>query len=93
MLGDFPPSSSATGTTFAAAACATSVPDLTRSGERDVVDPGMGAERGTGLVPKARDDVQDARREPCLDRQFPETQRRQRGLLGRLDDAAVTGRQ
>jgi hypothetical protein len=65
-----------------AAAC---VAHLGGPGERHLVHVRVGGQRRAGVA-EAGDDVEHARRQPRLHRQLTEQQRRERRLLGRLED-------
>ncbi len=60
------------------------------AGEGDLVDVGMGDERGAGGA-VAGEDVDDARREADLERELAEAKRRERGLLGGLEHDGAAG--
>ena len=64
-----------------------------RPGEADVVEAGMRGQGRPGLGAQAGDDVQRARRQPGLQRQPGDAQRRQAGILGRLQHAGIAGGQ
>jgi len=65
--------------------------DLRRAGEGDEVHVHVPADRLTGRLAEAGDDLQHARRHPRLRRQLGEPQRGERRLLGRLQHDAVAG--
>jgi len=60
--------------------------DLGEPGEGDLVDVGMPGERRAGRLAEPGDDVDDAVRQAGLEQQLAEAQRRERGLLGDLED-------
>ena len=64
-----------------------------RAGERDVIDARVRGQRRAGLGAVAGDDVERALRETRLRGEFGHAQQRQAGILGRLDDAGVAGRE
>ena len=68
-------------------------PGLGRSGEGHHIDPRVKANRLAGIGAGAGDDVQHATRDSRLHRQFGNTKRRQRRLLGRLDHHRAAGGQ
>ena len=92
MLGDLPPSSSVTRLSALPALPPISRPDDRRAGEGDLVDARVVDERRAGIA-VARDHVEDALRQPGLERQLAEPQGGQRGLLGRLQDDRAAGRE
>ena len=82
MLGDLPPSSSVTRFSAAPGHGADLTPDGGGAGEGDLVDVGVGDERGAGGA-VAGEDVDDAGREADLERQLAEAQRATAGSARR----------
>src|SRR5215212_5860305 len=64
--------------------------DLDEPGEGDLVDVGMPGERRAGRLAEPGDDVDDAVRQAGLEQQLAEAQRRERGLLGDLENDGAT---
>jgi hypothetical protein len=60
-----------------------------RTGERDMIDAGMRAERRTGFLAKARHNVERACRQAAVHGDAGEGQGRQRGFLSRLQNRGV----
>ena len=68
-------------------------PDFAGAGEGDLVDAGMGGERGARGLAEAGDDVDHAVGEASLKDELPEAQRRQRRLLGGFEHDRAAGRE
>ena len=60
--------------------------DFRRSRKGDLVDVGMGGERGSGRFPEAGHDIQDAIRESGFTRQLSQQEGGEGGFLGGLQD-------
>ena len=69
------------------------VADLGRAGKRDLVDVGVRRDRGTGGLTQAGHDVDHAGWNADFGDELPETQRRERRLLGRLQHHRVAARE
>ncbi len=92
MAADLPPSSSVHGLSFSAAILAISLPTALDSGERELVDLGVGGQRTTGLGP-AGDDRQHTLGQPGLGEDLGHREQRQRGLRGGLQHDGAAGQQ
>ena len=88
-----PPSSSVTRLMRRRRAGRDRAPDLGRAGEGDLGHVGVVDEPLAALAARAGDDLDDALRQPGLERQLGEAQRRQRRELGRLEDDRVARRE
>ena len=93
ICGLLPPSSSVTGTVFFAAAAWISRPTATEPVKDRCCTPRMRRQRRAGFLAQPRHHVQRAGRQAGLVRDAREGQRRQAGLLGRLQHAGVAHRQ
>ena len=94
MLGLLPPSSRVSFfRLLAPAACDDQLAHLGRPGEGHLVHVVVRGQRGARGLAEARHHVDHAVRHPGLGDQLGQPQRGQRGLLGRLEDHAVTGGQ
>ena len=89
--GLLPPSSRLTRFTRAAAAAWIARPVGFEPVNVIASTSGMGDELGADGLAGALDDVEDAGRDPRLERQLGDADRRHRRLLGRLEDDAVAG--
>ena len=90
---DLPPSSSVTRLIVPAAPLHHPPPDLGRAGEADLRDVRMLDEPRADDRALADDDVDDALRDPRLERELGEPQRRERRQLGRLQHDRVAARE
>ena len=88
-----PPSSSLTGTRFRPQAAADQPADFGRAGERHPLQARMRRQRRAGRIAKAGHDVDHAVGNADFAGQAGQVDRRQRRVLGRLDDHRVAGRQ
>ena len=89
MLGDLPPSSSETFLQVAGRGLDDQLADFGRAGEGHLVDVGMGGDGRASGFAETGDNVDDAVREADLGDELAQSQRGQRRLLGRLEDAGA----
>ena len=90
MFAALPPSSRVSALSVPATPFADLLADLGRAGERDLVDARVGDERHPDLA-RARDDVDDARRQVGLAADVGEEQGAERRRRRRLEDDRVAG--
>ena len=67
--------------------------DLAGTGEGDLVDVRVGRQRRAGFLAEAGHDVDDAIRQARFEQQLAQSQRGQRGLLGRFEHHRAAGGQ